>query len=281
MRDISVDMIIATVARLFTDAAYRLPDDVLRALRAASDLETEAQAASVLKTIEKNALVASEGGYPLCQDCGMAVVFLDVGQDVRFVGGDLFEAVNEGVRRAYRDGYLRCSIVEDPLYERINTGDNTPAKLHIRIVPGREVKITVTPKGFGSENMSALAMLPPAAGERGVIEFVVETVGRAGPNPCPPVVVGVGIGSDFEGVAELAKRALLRPIGEHNPLPSYAALEEKLLEEINSLGIGAAGYGGRITALGISVEQAPTHIASLPVAVNICCHSNRHAATVI
>ena len=167
MRDISVDMIIATVARLFTDAAYRLPDDVLRALRAASDLETEAQAASVLKTIEKNALVASEGGYPLCQDCGMAVVFLDVGQDVRFVGGDLFEAVNEGVRRAYRDGYLRCSIVEDPLYERRNTGDNTPAKLHIRIVPGREVKITVTPKGFGSENMSALAMLPPAAGEEG------------------------------------------------------------------------------------------------------------------
>ncbi len=281
MRDIPVEMITAAVARLFSEAAYRLPDDVLRALSVASGLETEAQAVSVLRTIEENALVASEGVYPLCQDCGMAVVFLDVGQDVRLVGGDLFEAVNEGVRRAYRDGYLRCSIVEDPLYERRNTGDNTPAKMHVRIVSGREVKITVTPKGFGSENMSALAMLPPAAGERGVIEFVVETVGRAGPNPCPPIVVGVGIGSDFEGVAELAKRALLRPIGERNPLSSYASLEEKLLEEINSLGIGAAGYGGLITALGVSVEQAPTHIASLPVAVNICCHSNRHAAIII
>ncbi|MDI9370588.1 MAG: fumarate hydratase [Synergistaceae bacterium] len=281
MREIPVRRITDTVAKLIEEAAYRLPGDMLASLRAASDAEEEGPASAVLDTILENARVASEGVYPLCQDCGMTIVFIDVGQDVRLVGGDLADSVDEGVRRAYRDAYLRCSIVDDPLYDRKNTGDNTPAKIHCRIVPGTHVRVAVSLKGFGSENMSALAMLPPAAGEQGVIDFVVDTVRRAGPNPCPPVVLGIGIGSDFEGVAELAKRALLRPVGESNPAPRYAALEERLLAEVNSLGIGAAGYGGTITALGVNVEQAPTHIAGLPVAVNICCHSNRHASGVL
>lgn len=281
MREISARMVTEAVARLFVEAAYNLPADMIRTLEDAAAVESSAPAAAVLRDILENARTASGGVYPLCQDCGMAVVFIDLGQEVMLIGGGLPEAVDEGVRRAYSEGYLRCSIVADPLYDRRNTGDNTPAKLHVRIVPGDRVAITVAPKGFGSENMSALAMLAPAAGVEGVVDFVVGTVERAGANPCPPVVLGVGIGSDFEGVTELAKRALLRPIGERNPHPAYADLERRLLEEVNSLGIGAAGYGGGVTALGVNVEYAPTHIAGLPVAVNFCCHSNRHACCTV
>ncbi len=277
MREVSVEKITGAVESLFIEAAYQLPGDMYRVLRSAALSEKGELAASVLRTIEENAIVASEGVYPLCQDCGMAIVFIDLGQDVRLIGGDLTDAVNEGVRRAYTKGFLRNSIVDDPLFERKNTGDNTPAMIHLRIVPGGEIHITAAPKGFGSENMSVVAMLSPAAGAQGVVDCVVGAVKKAGPNPCPPIVVGVGIGSDFEGVAELAKRALLRSVEVRNPHPAYAALEERLLSEINALGIGAAGYGGTVTALGVNIEQAPTHIAGLPVAVNICCHANRHA----
>ncbi|HCL79377.1 MAG TPA: fumarate hydratase, partial [Synergistaceae bacterium] len=205
----------------------------------------------------------------------------DIGQDVRLAGGDLTSAVDEGVRRAYKEGYLRNSVVSDPVFERRNTGDNTPAVLHVRIVPGERVHITAAPKGFGSENMSAVAMLSPASGREGVIDFVVETVRLAGPNACPPVVVGVGVGSDFEGVAALAKRALLRPLGEPNLDERYADLEREILRRINALGIGAAGYGGTVTALSVHAEWAPTHIAGLPVAANICCHANRHVSATV
>ncbi len=281
MREISARMVTEVVARLFVEAAYNLPADMTRALEDAAATESSAPAAAVLRDILENARTASGGVYPLCQDCGMAVVFIDLGQEAMLVEGGLAEAVDEGVRRAYSEGYLRCSIVADPLYERRNTGDNTPAKLHVRIVPGDRFTITVAPKGFGSENMSVAAMLAPAAGVEGVVDFVVGAVDRAGANPCPPIVLGVGIGSNFEGVAELAKRALLRPVGERNPHPAYAELERRLLEEVNDLGIGAAGYGGGVTTLGVNVEYAPTHIAGLPVAVNFCCHSNRHASCTV
>ncbi len=277
MREISVEKVTAEVARLFLEASYKLPLDIAQALHGAAESEKGVLAASVLRTIEENARVASEEVFPLCQDCGMAIVFIDLGQDVRLIGGDLTDAVNDGVRQAYAEGFLRKSIVDDPLFERRNTGDNTPAKMHLRIVPGEKVRITAAPKGFGSENMSSVGMLSPAAGEQGVVDFIVGAVKKAGPNPCPPIVVGVGIGSDFEGVAELAKRALLRSVNERNPHVAYAKLEERVLSEINDLGIGAAGYGGTVTALGVNIEQAPTHIAGLPVAVNICCHANRHA----
>ncbi len=276
MRELSVTLIRDEVERLFLQAAYHLPPDMKEGLLRASRDEVSDLARSVLSTMVENSTAAAEGQFPLCQDCGMAVVFLDVGQDVHLVGGDLEAAVQEGVRRAYGRGYLRKSVVSDPIFDRRNTGDNTPAVLHVRIVPGGKVTVTAAPKGFGSENMSTVAMLPPTAGAEGVEKFVVETVRRAGPNPCPPVVVGVGVGSDFEGVTELAKRALLRPLDSKNNDGRYAALEERLLCRINDLGIGAAGYGGSVTALAVHVEWAPTHIAGLPAAVNICCHANRH-----
>lgn len=281
MREISSEKIAQTVERLFLEASYVLPPDVMSQIGSAKEKEQNPVARSVLKSIIENAELAAEGIYPLCQDCGMAVVFADVGQEAAISGQSLEEAVNEGVRRAYEKGYLRKSIVEDPLFERKNTGDNTPALLRVRIVPGNKIKITAAPKGAGSENMSALAMLSPADGVEGVERFVLDTIKKAGPNPCPPIVVGVGIGSNFEGAAELAKRALLRGADEKNGHPLYSELEERLLEKINRLGIGAAGYGGTITALGVKVEWAPTHIASLPVAVNICCHANRHCSAEI
>ncbi len=277
MREVAVGSVVELVENLFLKANYSLPPDMLDALSNAAAQERADLASSVLKTMKENANVAAEGIFPLCQDCGMAVLFVDVGQNVHFIDGDLTEALNEGVRRAYSKGYLRKSIVDDPLFKRRNTGDNTPAKIHIRIVPGENVRITAAPKGFGSENMSAVAMLSPAAGPDGLVAFVVKTVERAGPNPCPPIVLGVGVGSNFEGVAELAKRALLRPLGEQNHHPAYAELEKRIYTEVNALGIGAAGYGGTVTALGVNIEWEPTHIAGLPVAVNICCHANRHA----
>ena len=281
MREIPVETIADTVERLFWEANYFLPADMISILERGEREEENPVAQSIFRTILDNSRVASEGEYPLCQDCGMAVVFMDLGQEAVLTGGDLEEAVNEGVRRAYTKGYLRKSLVSDPLFERKNTGDNTPAILHVRIVPGDKVLITAAPKGAGSENMSAVAMLPPAAGAEGVVRFVLETVEKAGPNPCPPIVVGIGVGSDFEGVAELAKRALLRPFNERAAQEGYSELEARLLKEINDLGIGAAGYGGAVTALGVNIEWAPTHIACLPVAVNICCHANRHCSALI
>jgi fumarate hydratase subunit alpha len=236
---------------------------------------------AVLDDILENVRIASDECVPICQDCGMAVIFMEVGQDVRFTEGDLAGAINDGVRQAYDEGYLRKSVVSDPLFERKNTGDNTPAIVHTAIVPGDRVRLVVTPKGMGSENMSAIRMMKAADGPEGVMDFVVETVDKAGPNPCPPIVVGVGIGGNFETAPLLAKRALLRPMGSRNGDPRYAGMEEELLRRINALGIGPAGYGGRTTALDVHVEFAPTHIAGMPVAVNICCHADRHGEAIL
>ncbi|GAB4252577.1 fumarate hydratase [Deferrisoma sp.] len=275
MRDVPVQAITETVRRLCVEANTRLGDDVVRAFERFRDTEESPTGRDVLEQLLENARIARDEGLPLCQDTGFAVVFVDLGQDVHLVGGDLYEAVNEGVRRGYEEGYLRKSIVADPL-RRKNTGDNTPAVVHVRVVPGDRVRITFAPKGGGSENMSGIAMLKPADGVEGVKRFVVERVREAGPNPCPPTIVGVGIGGTFEVAALLAKRALLRPGGEPNPDPFYADLERELLGRINALGIGPAGLGGTTTSLAVHIEAHPCHIASLPVAVNIQCHSARH-----
>ncbi|WP_457678904.1 fumarate hydratase [Thermovibrio sp.] len=276
MREVHVDKVRETVKRLCMEANYRLPEDVLKAFKEGKEKEVSEVGKSVFEILEENARIASSEELPYCQDTGFAVVFVEVGQEVRFVGGSLEEAINRGVAEGYTEGYLRKSIVSDPLFDRKNTKDNTPAVIHYKIVPGDRVKITVAAKGGGSENMSRLAMLKPADGVEGVKKFVLKTVSDAGPNPCPPITVGVGIGGTFEKVAYLAKKALLRPIGHRNPDPRYAKLEEELLEEINKLGIGPSGFGGRITALDVKVEWYPCHIASLPVAVNIQCHASRH-----
>lgn len=276
MREIDVADVRTTVARLCILANTALPPDVREALAAAVDREESPSGRAVLEELAANADLALRTGMPMCQDTGMAVVFLAVGQDVHFVGGSLEGAVHAGVADGYRDGLLRASVVADPL-ERTNTGDNAPAVLHVEIVPGDRVDVVVAPKGFGSENMSALRMLSPSEGVEGVKRFVLETVSAAGPNPCPPVVVGVGLGGTMEKAALLAKRALLRPIGSRNARPRLAALEAELLEGINALGIGPAGLGGRATALDVHVEAYPTHIAGLPVALNMGCHAMRHA----
>ncbi|RKY59850.1 MAG: fumarate hydratase [Candidatus Latescibacterota bacterium] len=276
MREVEAERIAQAVAELCVRVNYRLGEDVLRALKDALGREHSELGRWALEQVLENARIAREGKFPLCQDTGVAVVFVRMGQEVRIVGGSLEEAIQEGVRRGYREGYLRKSVVRDPL-RRKNTGDNTPAVVHYRVVPGEELEIALMAKGAGSENMSGLAMLTPADGRDGVRRFVVEQVRRAGGKPCPPVIVGVGIGGNFELCALLAKEALLRPVGERNPDPFYARMEEELLSEINSLGIGPQGFGGRVTALDVHVEAAPCHIASLPVAVNIQCHSARHA----
>ena len=281
LREIAAERVSDVIRDAFLEANTILPDDMHDLIRRSAAAESSALGRSVLSEILENIDLAARERTPICQDCGMAVVFMDIGQDVHIGGGSLESAVDEGVRRAYRDGYLRASVVSDPLFDRKNTKDNTPAVLHVRIVPGDLVRVAVAPKGFGSENMSALAMLTPAAGRDGVVRFVTETIASSGPNPCPPIVAGIGIGGDFEGVALLAKRALLRPAGVPNPDPRYAALEADILKAANDLGIGPAGYGGSVTALSVSVEFAPTHIAGLPVAVNICCHANRHVVRVI
>ncbi|MBR6917633.1 MAG: fumarate hydratase [Clostridia bacterium] len=280
MRELDVSKIADAVARLAEDINYELSDDVERALCLAAGRETSETAKDVLGIILRNLDAAKENRVPICQDTGMAIVFLDVGQEVSLVGGYVVDAVNEGVRRAYTDGYLRKSVVADP-FDRKNTSDNTPAIIHTRIVPGDKVTITVLPKGFGSENMSRLYMLKPADGVEGIKRAVVDTVREAGPNACPPLVVGVGIGGDFEYSAIMAKRALARRVGTHSENESAAKLETELLAEINSLGIGAAGLGGNVTALAVNIETYPTHIAGLPVAVNICCHVDRHASVTL
>lgn len=276
MREIKAAAVTEAVAALCIQANAHLPADVEAALAAALAAEPWPLAKHTLGLLEKNLEMADQCALPICQDTGMAVVFAELGQEVH-IDGDFEAAVNEGVRRGYGEGYLRKSIVGDPL-RRVNTGDNTPAALHLRLVPGDKLRLTVAPKGFGSENMSRLAMLRPADGVEGVERFVLETVRLAGPNPCPPMVLGVGIGGSFDGVALLAKQALLRPLDEPNPDGYYAALEKKLLAAVNELGIGPQGFGGKTTALGLAIETAPTHVAGLPVAVNVSCHATRRAS---
>lgn len=280
MREIDVKIIENKIAELCIEANHFLGDDVKSCIKRMASEEDWPVAADVLKSIEENIGIAEEGVFPLCQDTGMACVFLEIGQDVHLTGGLLEDAVNEGVRKGYTEGYLRKSVVEDPL-RRINTGDNTPAYIHTEIVGGDKIKITVAPKGFGSENMSRIKMLPPSAGEKGVKDFIVETVELSGANPCPPIVVGVGIGGTFDKAALMAKKALLAPIDNVNEDPYYAQMEEEVLNRINQLGIGPQGFGGRTTALAVNVIAAPTHIAGLPVAVNINCHVSRHKEAVI
>ena len=280
MREIHVSAITDVVEKLCIEANTYLPGDVKCAIENCYQNEDSPFAKSVLDKIIENYKIADSEHVPICQDTGMACVFLEIGQDVHFVGGDLREAVDEGVRRGYTNGYLRKSVVADPI-RRGNTGDNTPAMLYTEIVPGENVKITLGPKGFGSENMSAIRMFKPSAGLQGIKDFILETVEAAGPNPCPPIVVGVGIGGTFDKAALLAKKALLRPTDAPNENPFYAQLEQELLEKINALGIGPQGLGGRTTALAVNIETMPTHIAGLPVAVNINCHVTRHKTEVI
>ncbi len=281
IRRISAKEISETVCRLFTEANHSLGGDVESALCKAEEGETDSVARSVLSSLRENLSIAAERGVPVCQDTGMAIVFAELGSLVHVEGDTLENAVNAGVRDAYTNGRLRMSVVRDPLYRRQNTGDNTPCILHIRTVPGDRLTLTAAPKGFGSENMSRLLMMTPSASEDDVVRFVLESVRLAGGNPCPPITVGVGIGSDFEGCALLAKRALTRSLGEPSGDPRYAALEARLLREINSLGIGPQGFGGVTTALAVHIEHAPTHIAGLPVAVNINCHVVRHRTAVL
>lgn len=280
MKEIQAKEITDVVEKLCVDACTRLGEDWWQAIDNAISQEESPLGKDMLRIVKENARLAADTGEAICQDTGLAVVFLEIGQDVHFVGGDLYEAVNEGVRRGYVNGYLRKSVVKDPLI-RENTGDNTPAIIHVQIVPGSDLKIVVAPKGAGSENSSGLKMLKPADGKDGVVNFVLETVEAAGPNACPPIVLGVGIGGNLETSALLAKKALLRPLGRRHPEPHIAGLEEEILELVNKTGIGPQGLGGRITALDVHVEVYPTHIASLPVAVNIQCHASRHAEAVL
>jgi len=281
MREIRADQISEAVARLFVEANYHLPVDVLEALKKAASTEESSVGKEVLQQIVQNAGIAENEKTPLCQDCGTAVIFIEIGQDVHVVGGDLEYSVNEGVKKAYAQGYLRKSIVSHPFSTRTNTGDNTPAVVHTRIIGGDRLRITAVPKGGGAENMSRLGMLTPADGRRGVVDFVVSTVEEAGSNPCPPLVVGVGIGGTAEETILLAKQALLREIGKHNNDPEVASLEVDILKRVNNLGIGPMGYGGRNTALAVNIEVVPCHLASMPVAVNLNCHCSRHKTVII
>ena len=281
MRDIDAKEVTKTVSSLFLEANFNLTDDVLDALKTAQKTEESAAGKEVLRQIINNADLAAKEQIPLCQDCGAAVLFLELGQDAHIIGGDLNEAVNEGVRKAYEIGYLRKSMVRHPFSSRVNTKDNTPAIIHIEIVPGDKLKITAVPKGGGAENMSRLVMLTPSAGRQGIIDNVLKAVDEAGSNPCPPVIVGVGIGGTAEKTLLLAKKALLRKVGEHNTDPEVADLEKELLEKVNKLGIGPMGYGGRTTALAVNVEVFPSHIAGMPLAINLNCHSARHKEAVL
>lgn len=277
MREVQASQLSELVAQLCVEANTALPGDLCQAVRQAKAAETAPLARAILGDMEENFTFAGERGLPVCQDTGMAVVFLTLGQEVHIVGGGVAQAVNAGVAKGYTEGHLRCSVVADPL-RRVNTGDNTPAVLHINLVPGDEVHVTVAPKGFGSENMSRLKMFTPAATQGDIEDFIVDCVSKAGSNPCPPVVVGVGLGSDFEGCALAAKEALCRPVSLHNPDEYYADMERRILDRLNGLDVGPQGFGGRTTALAVAIEARPTHIAGLPCAVNMGCHVTRHAS---
>lgn len=280
MRTIELEKITETIKEMCIEANHFLTEDMKQALASAKESEKSALGKQILDQLQENLRIAGEDMIPICQDTGMAVIFMEIGQDVHFTGGVLDDAINEGVRRGYVDGFLRKSVVGDPLI-RDNTKDNTPAVIHYEIVPGDQVKITVAPKGFGSENMSRVFMLKPADGIEGVKEAILTAVKDAGPNACPPMVVGVGIGGTFEKCALLAKKALTRPVNEHSAIPYIREMEEELLQKINATGIGPGGLGGSTTAFAVNINTYPTHIAGLPVAVNICCHVNRHAVRVI
>ena len=281
VREISAAAITGAVKQAFMDLNYHIGSDILSALQTAQQTETSPVAQNVLSQLLENHRIASEEEIPICQDTGMAVLFIQYGEQVVIRDGHFEEAVQEGVRQAYTDGYLRKSVVDDPVFDRVNTKDNTPALLYTDIVPGDKITILAGCKGFGSENMSAVKMLTPSAGLEGVRQFILDTVHYAGPNPCPPIVVGVGIGGTFEKAALLAKKATLRPINTHHTDERYAALEDELLTAINTMGYGPAGLGGQTTALGVNIEPSPTHIAGMPVAVNICCHAARHKTITI
>lgn len=280
MRDINVAEVAAAIEKLCIEANYYLNDDVYGALKKYAVIEESEEGRDVLQKLVQNAELAREKNMAICQDTGMAVVFIDIGQDVHFIGGSLEDAINEGVRAGYKKGYLRNSVVGDPI-KRNNTGDNTPAVIHYELVEGDRIKIAVAPKGFGSENMSSVGMLKPSDGIDGIKSFIVSVVDKAGPNPCPPIIVGVGIGGTMEKAAVLSKKALLRPLDRRNDIGYIADLECELLQMINKLGIGPSGLGGRITALGVNIEVYPTHIAGLPVAVNLSCHATRHAEAIL
>ncbi len=279
MREIHVDEIRDNIAQICIDAAYNLSDDVLTAFDRAIETETAPGAKEIIELLKENARIAKEDHIPICQDTGIAIFFVEIGQDLRIRNGFIEDAINEGVRKGYREGYLRKSVV-DPI-SRKNTGDNTPAIIYIQLVPGDRLRISFMPKGAGSENMSTIRMLRPTEGVEGIKNFVLECVQRAGANPCPPVVIGVGIGGDFEKAALISKKALLRPVGSPNPKLELSALEETLLKAVNRTGIGPEGLGGKVTAMAVHVESFPCHIASLPVAVNINCHAARHKTIVL
>lgn len=279
MKTILYDQVVENVAKLCMDANYFLGEDVQEAFRVSLQSEVSPTGQDVLRQLIQNAEIAEKEQVPMCQDTGVAVVFLEVGQDTKIEGGYLYDAITEGVRKGYQEGYLRKSMCHP--FSRKNTGNNTPPIIHTKIVPGENLKITVAPKGGGSENMSAISMMPPSAGKEGIKKFVVDTVKKAGPNPCPPIIVGVGIGGNFEKSALLAKEALLRPLGQKNADPEVAQLEEAIFSEIQKLGIGPQGFGGKTTALAVHINMHPCHIASLPVAVNINCHASRHKSVTL
>lgn len=280
-RELDAEVLASNIERMCISANCNLPEENLKLLEAAMEKEESPLGKQILANLLKNHRLAKAEQVAACQDTGLAVIFIEIGQDVHIVNGTYEGAINEGVRRGYKNGYLRKSAVYDPVLDRKNTGDNTPAIIHTRIVEGDKVKITVAPKGGGAENMSATAMLTPAAGAEGIKRFVVETVSKAGSNPCPPIVVGVGIGGTFDMVTILAKKALTRPMGSHNPDPRFAAMEDELLERINKLGIGPQGFGGTTTALAVHIETYACHIASMPVAVNLNCHVSPHESIVL
>lgn len=280
MRKINASLITKSISEIYIDAAHNLPKEILNALKLSLQKETNPSGKDVLEKLIENAKIAKNEKIPICQDTGLAVIFAEIGQSVQIIGGEFEDAVNQGVRKAVKGGYLRASVVKNPI-DRINTLDNTPVIIHTKIVPGKNIKLTVLAKGAGSENMSALAMLKPSDGEEGVINFVIESIKKAGPSACPPFVIGIGLGGNFEEAPLLAKKALLRPLGSKNNDKKNAALEKELYKKINSLGIGPSGFGGITTCLSVNIEFFPCHIASLPVAVNIECHAHRHKSAVI
>jgi fumarate hydratase subunit alpha len=281
MREVKSSQIKDKVKELFLKANFYINPDLMQQLGKALEEENSPIGKYVLQMIIENNKIASREEVPICQDTGLAVVFVEVGQEVHLVDGDFIEAINQGVKEAYKEGYLRKSVVDDPVFERKNTKTNTPAIIYTDIVPGDKIKLLVIPKGFGSENMSTIAMLKPADGEKGIVDFVVETVKKAGPNPCPPTIIGVGIGGTIDKAMVIAKKAIIRKIGQSNKNSKYATLEKDILTKINNLGIGPAGLGGNITSLAVHIDYLPTHIAGMPVAVNVCCHAARHAEGII